>query len=355
MTSVSDSGGLQRAVRITFVALALALCCAGRSSAAEPSAADRETARALMEQGIERMQARDPVGALKAFRTANEIMHVPTTALATARAHDALGQLLEARDRALEAVRYPRHPGKPQVFERARNEATDLAAQLASRIPSVEIAISGLPAGTPPTVRIDSHLLSAAALSAPRKLNPGRHVISVSAPGFAPARVTVQLAERQNERVAISMTPGNGAEPEEPSTEGAVEVDAIRPGPEVPSGGRSHTLAYVAFGVGAAGLVTGAVTGVMALSKQSALESRCDTGAHACPEDARSELDAGRRLAWVSNIGFGVGIVGAGVGVASLLWPASNDAKPQLGRRPGLRVQPWSGTTSAGMVVGGWF
>jgi hypothetical protein len=323
--------------------LACAVLCAPVTAGAEPTAGEKETARSLMEQGMARMEVRDYAAALKAFSTANEIMHVPTTALQTARAHAALLQLVEARDRALEAARYPQRPGEPPVFSQARYEATALAASLGPRIPAVEITVKGPPRGASVQVVIDSRLLRPAALAAPYKLNPGSHRLTASSPGFEPAHLTVHLSEKQLQRITLELLP-------QPTT---VAGPNHEPAAGVPPPARDYTLAYVGFGVGAAGVLTGAVTGALALSKQSSLKSQCDEPSHTCPSSAKADLDSGRRLVLLSNVGFGVGIVGIGIGVGALLWPRAEPASQ--GARTGTRLRPVAGASSVGMEVAGWF
>jgi len=75
------------------------------------------------------------------------------------------------------------------------------------------------------------------------------------------------------------------------------------------------------FGIAAAGgalLVGSLVTGVLALTTESDLESRCSEGADgtwACPEGAQADADRGRTLALLSDVFLGVGAAAAAAGV----------------------------------------
>src|SRR5436190_23509399 len=55
---------------------------------AEPSAADKETARSLMDEGDRKFAAKDYKGALDAYQGAHAIMGVPTTGLEVAKAQE---------------------------------------------------------------------------------------------------------------------------------------------------------------------------------------------------------------------------------------------------------------------------
>ena len=112
-----------------------------------PSAADRDTARKLLDSGDEAFAKKDFAGALNAYSAAHAIMNVPSTGIEVAKAQTAMGLLLEARDMALQVTRMEQLPKEPLAFGEARKEASDLAAQLDPRIPSLEIKPTGLGAG----------------------------------------------------------------------------------------------------------------------------------------------------------------------------------------------------------------
>src|SRR6186997_3170568 len=135
---------MRRGKRLSFSALALvALFAVARDARAQASAADRETARALVIEGRAKLDAGDFAGAFKALQGAHAIMGVPTTGLDLAKAHLALGHLVEARVTALEASRLPVLPGEAPAFAKARAAAAALATELAPRIPSVTITVAG--------------------------------------------------------------------------------------------------------------------------------------------------------------------------------------------------------------------
>src|SRR5579884_1405121 len=94
-------------------ALALGAALGARSARADPTAADRETARALMDDGRALREKNDLRGALQRFKAADDIMHVPTTALEVARTQIPLGLLVEARDTIARIRLMPAKPGEP--------------------------------------------------------------------------------------------------------------------------------------------------------------------------------------------------------------------------------------------------
>ena len=106
---------------------------------------------------------------------------------------------------------------------------------------------------------------------------------------------------------------------------------------------RSPTLAYVAFGVGGAGLAVGSVFGALALSKRGNLNSACVD--KVSPPSEQSNIDSAHTRGNVSTVGFIVGGVGIAVGATWLLWP--NPPRPRAD--VGLVLRPFVSLNSAGV------
>src|SRR5262249_42714787 len=86
----------------------------------------------------------------------------------------------------------------------------------------------------------------------------------------------------------------------------------------------SRLPAWIAFGVGGAGLVVGTVTGILALGAHSDLSSACPTGT--CypkngeeEHEMRSDLSRYHTFGTVSGIGFVVALAGAATGAVLLV------------------------------------
>jgi len=171
-------------------------------------------------------------------------------------------------------------------------------------------------------VRIDSIVVTERLLGTAIELDPGPHRLRFEH-GDAPAieqDIVVSQGEK-NRRVAVSFAPAPAVAPAPPTPP--------QPPPPPPDGSsffdRFNTLSYIGFGVGAAGLLVGTITGAMSLSALSDTEAQCD-GDGKCPESAREDYDSTIALANVSNVGFVLGILGVGVGVYSLFM--NEDAPP---------------------------
>lgn len=117
--------------------------------------------------------------------------------------------------------------------------------------------------------------------------------------------------------------------PPEPEPEPEPAAKPPPPNPEPPPKPLTKTIppdrtaAYVALGIGGAGLVAGGIFGGLALSQKGSLASQCSN--NLCPSEAKPDFDGANTKAWVANIGIGVGVVGVAVGVVLLA-----TAKPKV-------------------------
>lgn len=287
----------------------------------EPSAADKETARGLMDTGRIEYREGDYGAALEAFRGADEIMGVTSTGLWMGKALAKLGRLVQARDKLLQVARIPRGPDESPVLRQAREEAAALQLEIADRIPELKFHIDGLVEPAQPTIRVDGNEVPMATIHLPRKVDPGSHEIVATAPGHFDLKLNVTVAERDRQSVSLLFRP-NG-EPITPPPEPEPAPDAVGQRDDGLSGLMITTI--VAGSVGAAGLLVGGITGGLSLAKASSAKEGCnDLGQ--CPADGNvDDRDASVTLAHVSTIGFVVGGVGAGVAAVALALELTGD------------------------------
>jgi hypothetical protein len=289
----------------------VSLFVAGQAHA-EPTAGDKETARRLMAEGRTHRRAGDAKGALQSFLAADAIMQVPTTGLEVAKAELELGQLVEARDKLLTVTRLPVEGREPRAFSEARATAKTLGAEVEPRIPSLTVKLQNLPAGSSPKVTVDGVAIPAGALTAPRAVDPGHHVVAASA-GGDPHETAVDVREGETKDVVVDL--GAGGAPV------ATDEPASGPAPTNASKDQANTwrlVSYAGFGVGGAGLIMGSVTGLLAISDfSSAKKQGCVSGK--CPPAADPELNKASTMATVSTVGFILAGVGAGVGIAGFV------------------------------------
>jgi hypothetical protein len=326
-------------------ALLVAASADGASAlASEPSAADKETGRALFAQGMAALDAHDYAGAERACRGARAIVKVPTASTCLGRALEGLGLLVEARDAFIEAAHYPAAAGEPNVFTEARSAASAEADALAERIPSLLLVVAGPPETAKLRATVDGVAMPSDTVRLPRRVDPGKHVVEVGAPGFRHARIEVAAVERQEQRVAVSLDP---SVPEGRSS-APVEVEPTGPA-SAGSSGIWRTTALVIGGAGVASAVVGAVFGAVAGAKWSSAKADCGTGCGPTAP-AQGEKSAAASDATASTIGLAVGGVLIAGGLALYLTAPSRTRSAV-----GIRLAPDIGANRGGLVLRGGF
>jgi hypothetical protein len=321
------------------------------SAYAEPTATEKDTARGLMADGRTKRDAKDLQGALKSFEAADAIMHVPSTGWEVANTQLMMGLLVEARDTALRVMRIPETPREPAAFQEARTKAQTLVDDLDARIPVVTVTVKGAPDGAALTVTVDDKIsLPGAALAAPIRLNPGKHVIAVKSDKLAGSQ-QIEVAEKDKKELTVTLE-ASAATPPPVDTSDKPPEDKPPPPPE-----QKHTMrtvAWIGFGVGGAGLIAGAITGFLTLSAKSSALNNCQ--GNRCPPSAFSDLDTANTMSTISTVSFIVAGVGAGVGLTALIIgdkPKTTEPSTEKPAEPapqqGVRVIPWIGVGSAGV------
>jgi hypothetical protein len=349
--------------------VALLTAWAGVASA-EPNAADRETARSLMQEARDLRDKGHTQDALKRFKAADDIMHVPTTGLEVARTQAAMGMLVEARDTIANIRKLPSSPSDPAPFQDARAKADELDTALESRIPALNISVTGGADGETASIVIDGVPVPAAAVGLPRKVDPGKHtIVAKGAAGRGEQSVDVKEGEQKDVQVALASGGGDSSSSEgnEGQSGHAESADAGGPKSHGPT-----LLTWIGAGVGGAGLLAGSITGLMSISLTSKLKSECSQGACVSGTQGGNDYASANSLATISDVTFVVAGVGAAVAVASLIIGHSegdgatkardNAAPAGEGETPSdpsaapaapqsrLRVVPWVGVGSAGVV-----
>jgi hypothetical protein len=350
-------------MRCTAIAATLVVACGLAittltTPVAAQTAADRETARSLMEQGHDLYDKKDFKEALKRFKAANDIMHVPSTAIWTAKAQVQLGLLVEARDTIAAMRRMPEKPNDPKPFKDARNEAGQLDDQLSTRVPSLTIVLKGAPPGDNATVTIDDVQEPSTVVGLPRSVDPGHHVVAIKS-ATAQGQAEVDIKEGEQKQLEVNLA-AVAPPPPPPAAEQPASAQPEQP----PAPVRSHAptaLTWIGIGLAGAGAIAGGVTGFMSMQKTSTIKNDCPGGV--CGPNDYANMDSANTLAVVSDIGFGVAGAGAILAVVTLLVghdvpaesaPAeeapSPAAEPSDQQQSRIQVVPWLGLGTAGVT-----
>jgi len=304
------------------------------TSFAQPSPADRATARSLAGEGYQALQNKDYAAAADRFSRADALVHAPTLMIDWARALVGLGKLVEAQERYEQIVREGVDAKAPKSWHRALADAGNELSQLKPRLAWVTISVVNV---DDPHVTIDGVAVPPAAIGVRRAVNPGSLEIRVEAKGFLGQKRSLELAEGAEEATAFKLEP-------DPQMQKAPPLEAP---PPAPLADKSHdpVAMYVAFGVSAAGLAVGLVSGGLFLSKKSDLTGVCNPE-RICESSQTDAVNQYNTLGTISVVGYGVAVAGAGVGLS--LWLLNRDAKPAPAKA--VVIRPYVGYGSLGAV-----
>jgi hypothetical protein len=277
----------------------------------------------------------------------------PTLTLGLARTQAKTGKYVAAQEGYNKIIReWGNNPSPPPAFKDAVEAAKAEVGAVSAKVGTVVVNVEG-PAN--PVVTIDGVNVPTAALGLKRPVDPGTHIVKATADGYKPAEAPFTVSEGGNADAKVKM---------EKLPEGAVVAPVPGAGPAPggepgadtgPKGGSSQkTMAYVAFGVGGAGLVVGAITGLIALGKAGDLKDKCPD--NKCPDAAaQDDIDSYKSVGTISTIGFIIAGVG-GITGAVLLFTAPKDTASAGSSRyatvptKGVTLSPYFGGTSAGVT-----
>ena len=332
------------------------------AQAPEASSQDIAQARQLGQQAQAAYDKGDFAESEKLWTAASKLYtQAPTLTLGLARTQAKLNKFVAAQESYNKIVReWGNNPNPPPAFKDAVEAAKNEVGAVSAHVASVTVTVDG---PTNPQVTIDGQPVPAAALGLKRPVDPGSHKVSATADGYKPADTTFSVADGGSAAATLKMekdpnavvaggpgpAPGGTAGPGSPSEPGADTGG---------KGSSNKTLALVAFGVGGAGLVVGAITGGIALGKSSSLNDACPD--KKCPSTSQSDVDSYKTVGTISTIGFIVAGVGGVTGLVLLLTAPKDGAaaassapvtvKHDSAKREGVTMTPWFAGTSAGVA-----
>ncbi len=166
-------------------------------------AASRETARALYAEATKLVAAKSPREALPKFEAAYAAMPTPIIGLAWARALESIGELLEARDRALQASLLPPQREETPRSATARKELADFLGELDKRVPKITISTGNRETELKLTLAakpIEKALFGQALLR-----NPGKYELVATCGKETVHKATIDLKDSEHREVDLSL------------------------------------------------------------------------------------------------------------------------------------------------------
>jgi len=187
--------------------------------------------------------------------------------------------------------------------------------EVQKEMPTITIAARDRDGADTTQVRliVDGQVVAEQLDGKPVPIDPGAHKLRFELEGSDPIEQQLLVNQGQKDRtVVVSFAPRGADLPESSPYEGQAteEPAAAEPARDAGKPGPLRPYAFVAGGVGAAGIVGWAVLGALGKSKENELRDTCS------PDCPQSEVDGVHTKYLLADISLGVGIAGLGTGVA---------------------------------------
>jgi hypothetical protein len=325
--------------------LSAVLCCL---LLARAGVADEAEAEGLFKEGLEAMRAGNYDAACPKIRESHRLDPLPGVLFTLAECEAAAGrsataiQLYQEFVNSLTSLPSDRR----DQFDERRRMALDKVTALSALAPEITVDVAnGAPGDL--VVKRNDMVIEASAYGVGKKVDQGDYVVSAELKGKQVWERRFKLQERDRARIEVPWPiPKSGSEEPEPP----VKITPA-PAPEEPEKKPlSKTWMYVSGGVGAAGLATGIVAGLIAMGKKGDIEDNCPN--RQCNAVGRDAVDSGQSAATISSIGFAVGIAGAGATVA-LFFLTKDPPRDEGARAPAWRgLSPNVAVSDRGGAIG---
>jgi hypothetical protein len=291
------------APRIVVTALLSAALAFGATSAYAENPADVATARDLFREGVALGQRGDWEGARRAFAGSLDLKRAPITIYSLATAEESSAHLVDALEHYRAFIAEPSTPATKPYEQPARDAIAELEKRVARVILRVE------PAEADARVAVDGVDVPSVALGRPRLVDPGRHEITASATGYAPATQEATLPEGGSTTITLTLE---------------VAPAASAPAGALPPLRPSRALPITLMVSGSAAFASGLTVGLLGLKQ-----------AQSSPTRDGPQVTAAKTKGLVGDVLGGTGIAALGVGI--LLYAVG---KPTT--RAASNVAPWA-------------
>ena len=322
--------------RLVGAAPILAILLFPLAARAQPKERDPVAAEALFRVARQLVEAGDYASGCPKFEASLALYPSASTMLNIADCHEHEGKIATALEDYRQAVVLNRET----IGEERKKKVAKIAQQgigtLEPRVPKLRILIDGAPSGL--KIVRDGKLLPAASLGEALPADPGRHEISVSAPGYRSETRSVILEEGKTATVAIPLV----AEPT-----GAASAKA----------GVGSWVWVVTGGAGLALTGAGIYFLVDDLAAIDELRARCHTneaGTFCEPKYDYAHDNARKDRGFGLFLGLGgAGVIATGFAVVGLAQALS--AKAPASPAHAVAFIPWVAPGSAGAMISGAF
>ena len=294
-------------MRCVWLGWAICVSVLVPASVAWGAGRDPAAAEVLFQEGRDALQSGNLPVACAKFRESERLDPGVGTLMNLADCEEKIGRLASAWERWREAIDTMGQSDERLSYARGRSSALD------RRVPRLTITIAGAD-GDATRVSRDDVELGSASFGSPLPVDPGAHVVRVTAHGHAESQVVVTLAE--GERKSIEVKPG-------PRLVSPV-VSAAAPDVSTAASRPRRTWGWISMAAGAAGVAGAVTTGLLMAREKNTIEDHCGQD-HICDNVGYDAAQAGQKLLIPNVVLWGLGATGVGVGAYLLL--SSSEAK----------------------------
>ncbi len=291
---------------------------------AVPVRAESSAADALFREGRQLLVAGKIAEACEKLEQSQALDPSSGTLMNLAYCHAQLGRTASAWLEFVSAERQAIAQGHAERAREARRQIVALEPLLSHLTIRVTTTTPGL------VVRLGQQALSAASVGTPQPVDPGRHAVHVSAPGYRAWSTTVELAEPGESVLEVPPLAAEAA----PASASAAAARSRRRVPrstrsirhERPRAPRAAALPpsfWVSAATSVAAAGTASVFGLLSLSSYARAEDGCPTAPRNCSDPAIRLEDRAHAQADVANVCWAVAGVSAALAAYFFF-----DAKP---------------------------
>jgi hypothetical protein len=340
-----------------LAATVLALAAWSSRVTAQPSSAEAALAIQLFDDAEKLMAAGQPAAACPKYAESQRRDPQLGTLLHLADCHEKVGKIASAWAGFKEAAEIASRRNAAGGNERREQVARARAAELEPKLSGVllhvaQVDVAGL------EIRRDGELLSRAVWGSTMPVDPGRYTFLAQAPGKKAWTKTVEVRSGGAKiEITVPALEDDGA----PSAAGMSSPISASPPIDAASsstadrqerGSTQRTVGYLLAGLGVIGAGVGVAFGLTVVSQLADRDAICRSGAHCTPDEGQRITDIEARAqgnATACNVALALGGAAALGGVALVLTAPSSRSSTAAR----IDVVPWAGPQSAGANVAG--
>jgi hypothetical protein len=315
---------------------------------ASPARADNAAiANALFDEGKRLMQAGKFAEACTKFADSQRLDPGVGTILNLAACYEKNGQMASAWSAYRAAAAAARDKGQTAREQAAR----DSVARLEPGLAKVIVTVTPQPDDAMLNVMLDGVAIPTGIRGLPTPVDPGNHKVEASGTGKKPWSKSFAVSGAGTTPVLVpvlDLAPVQ-AEPAQPAAGPATHASTAPPGAEVNDGKSQRTVALIVGGIGVVGVGVGSAFGLMAKSDDSKSEPLCNAKNN-CTDEGSAYRDSALSKATIATVAFSIG--GAGLLGGAILWLTAPRAQE---RGAPVAVVPTVSTDGAGIFARGSF